>query len=90
MLKPPWRAREIERSVPDTDCMQADTTGMFTLKRGGWFGSTADRGVCKSTTSELRFFRVSLGINKYSLKVRDVSASIVAIKKLHRLALCHD
>ena len=79
MLKPPCLASAMDRLVPETDCMHADTTGMFRLKRGSWFGSMADRGERRSTDSVSWFFRVSLGISRYSLKVREVSLIIVAI-----------
>ena len=71
---PPSRASAHAMRSPDTDCMMADTIGMFMLKAGSSSPlRNLTTGVFNETLAGVHSLEEYPGTNKYSLNVRDGS-----------------
>lgn len=78
MLRPPCLANEIASRVPETDCIQAETTGILIEKCESSLVLAATGA--ESEMASVRNSRgVSRGKSKYSAKVREISSIILAI-----------
>ena len=71
--RPPLRANSIASSGPETDCMIAETNGMFSSIRAFSPLLCLTRGVLSDTLPGWQAFVVKPGISKYSPKVLDTS-----------------
>ena len=72
--KPPSRARAIAILSSETACIIEETSGMLRLILGLPPFLNLVSGVFKETAEGICFTSESLGINRYSLKVRDGSS----------------
>jgi len=76
---PPFLARAIAILSSDTDCIIADTKGMFKYKSDSEPFLNFVNGVLRLILSGVHSFVVKPGIKRYSLNVLEISFTICAM-----------
>lgn len=76
---PPFRARAMAILSSDTDCIIADTNGMFKYKSDSESFLNFVNGVLRLILSGVHCFVVKPGIKRYSLNVLEISFTICAM-----------
>src|SRR5690606_25364748 len=88
--RPPWRARAMPMSGPETACMLAVTRGMFRWSRLLSPALKRATGHSRETFLETCSLLVRRGIKRYSEKVREISSNIRAMSEFIKSpGLCH-